>query len=124
MLDETLRRGTELAGIRPHELPGDGMLLFVDVHNVVRARALANLQDELIEQNFAQRIWRAQAASDQPHRRVAVATERRLHDGKVERDRANGQRLGDGVEHALYCRWGVGIVNSPGPRGGRARDKH
>ena len=55
----------------------------------------ADLDDELVQEHFAQRIGRAQPPGNDPHRPVAVAAQRRLDDGEVDGHVADVERPGD-----------------------------
>ena len=48
-----------------------------------------DLQDKLVQHDFAERVGGALAARYYPHGRVAITTQGCLHDGKIERNRAN-----------------------------------
>src|SRR6185436_20005577 len=60
------------------------MLFVGHVQEVPIPPSRLELNDELIEHHFAQRIWRTVPPSDQPHRHVAVARERSLHDREIQ----------------------------------------
>ena len=63
------------------------------------AVAIFERDQKLIEHHFAQRVRSAMPPRDQPHRPIAVAGERGLHDGEADLQRADAQlrqRRGDG----------------------------
>ena len=89
MLDKSQRRGPKLLGVGTHKLAAHGVLFCGHVHEVMILAPLFNLQNKLVEHHLAKRVRSSQPPSDHPHRGIAVATERRLHNWKVERNIAD-----------------------------------
>jgi hypothetical protein len=76
--------GGELLGFGSHQLAADRMIVVGQVQEVLGAFALADAQQELIQHHLAQRVRSAQAASDPPHRPVAVPGQGGLDHGESD----------------------------------------
>ena len=89
--DQPQRRRAEIVRIGPHQLPADRMLFVGDPQPPLILAGVARLDQELIEHHLAQRVRRPEPPRNHPHRPIAIARQRRLHDGKVDRDLAQSK---------------------------------
>ncbi len=78
--------GPKVVGICPHQLPADRMFFVADAQLAAILRSVRGFEKKLVEHHFAQRVRRAEPPRDDPHRPIAIARQRRLHDGEIERD--------------------------------------
>src|SRR6267142_1596020 len=84
-LDEFLRTGGELLRLCAHQLPADRPLFVRNVQEMpVAIAVLFHRHEKLVEHYFAHGIRRSVPTSEQPHRPVAIARQRRLHDWKAD----------------------------------------
>ena len=90
----------ELLRVVAHQLRTAGVVVVADAEEPPRLRPLGHVDDELVQEDFAERVRGAQSPGDPPHRPVGVAAQRRLHGGKVDDDRDQ-----DGAERAHSVRW-------------------
>ena len=91
ILDESQRGRREIRRIGAHQLPAGGMLFVRHVQEMPILAPRLQPDDELIEHHFAKRIRRTETAGDHAHRHIAVAGERRLNDGKIQKQRPNAK---------------------------------
>ena len=105
--DEPPRRRREIVGIRPHQLPTDGMLVVGDRDPGEVSLVRADHGHERVEQHLAECVGGAVLPGQQPHRQIAVAGERGLHDRRRERhapDRKGGHvSTGHRSNHVRPC---------------------
>ncbi len=88
---EPRRRGAEIVGIGPHQLPAHGVFFVAGAQVPIGPPPVRDLVDELVEHHLAQRVRGPQPPRDHAHRPIAIARQRRLHHGKVERDVSDSQ---------------------------------
>ena len=82
--DEFHGRQDELLGPVAHQLRAAGVLVVADVEEPLRLGTLGHVDDELVQEHFAERVGGAQPPGDLPHRPVGIAAQRRLHGGKLD----------------------------------------
>ena len=109
------RRG-EIVGVRPHQLAADGVLFLGQRESGGCLMPPLGRRHELIEQHLAQRVGRTVSPGEHPHRPVAVARERRLHERRRERHAADRKRAslqGGGRRHGTAMVPGIAVGLEP-----------
>ena len=88
------RGGRKVFRIGAHQLCTDGVLFVRRADVPPGLRSLADLDDEAVQEHFAQRVGGPQPPGNDPHRPVAVAAQGRLDDREIDGDVADAERPG------------------------------
>ncbi len=79
-LDQLHRTSSKLFWLGPHQLPANGMLFIGDMQKMAGSFSLFQIDQELIQHDFANGIGCSQPSGDHSHRPIAVSRKRSLND--------------------------------------------